>query len=63
MQRPRRLPKSFFDRSVLAVAPELIGATFRIGDAGGMIVEVEAYHLTTASRLPIPLPGQRRATR
>ena len=44
MQTPRRLRKSFFDRSVLAVAPELIGATFRAGDAGGVIVEVEAYH-------------------
>jgi DNA-3-methyladenine glycosylase len=46
MPRPRRLSKNFFDRSVLAVAPELIGATLRIGDAGGVIVEVEAYHHT-----------------
>jgi DNA-3-methyladenine glycosylase len=46
MARPRRLRKSFFDRSVHAVAPELIGATFLFGATGGIIVEVEAYHHT-----------------
>jgi DNA-3-methyladenine glycosylase len=48
MSRPRRLSKAFFDRPVLEVAPELIGATFLCGvpgeTAGGVIVEVEAYH-------------------
>jgi DNA-3-methyladenine glycosylase len=43
---PRRLRKSFFDRSVHAVAPDLIGATFLFGGAGGIITEVEAYHHT-----------------
>src|SRR3954454_3607348 len=44
--RPRKLRKSFFDRSVHQVAPELIGATLLFNGAGGIIVEVEAYHHT-----------------
>jgi DNA-3-methyladenine glycosylase len=43
---PRRLRRSFFDRSVHVVAPELIGATLLIDGTGGVIVEVEAYHHT-----------------
>jgi len=43
---PPRLRRSFFDRSVHEVAPELIGATLLVDGAGGMIVEVEAYHHT-----------------
>jgi DNA-3-methyladenine glycosylase len=46
MPKPPRLRKSFFDRSVHAVAPDLIGATFLFGGAGGIITEVEAYHHT-----------------
>jgi DNA-3-methyladenine glycosylase len=41
-----RLHKSFFDRSVHAVAPDLIGATLTFDGVGGVIVEVEAYHHT-----------------
>jgi len=41
-----RLRKSFFSRSVHEVAPELIGATLLFRGAGGIIVEVEAYHHT-----------------
>ena len=41
-----RLGRKFFDRSVHEVAPELIGATLMVGGAGGVIVEVEAYHHT-----------------
>ena len=41
-----RLRKSFFDRSVHEVAPELIGATMIFNGVGGIIVEVEAYHHT-----------------
>ena len=41
-----RLRKSFFNRSVHDVAPELIGATLLFRGAGGIIVEVEAYHHT-----------------
>ena len=43
---PRRLTRSFFDRSVHEVAPELIGATLLVNGTGGTIVEVEAYHHT-----------------
>lgn len=43
---PPRLRKSFFDRSVHDVAPELIGATLLVDGVGGIIVEVEAYHHT-----------------
>jgi DNA-3-methyladenine glycosylase len=46
MPRPPRLRRSFFDRSVHTVAPELIGATLLVNGVGGMIVEVEAYHHT-----------------
>src|SRR3954462_8941564 len=42
----RRLRKSFFNRSVHEVAPELIRATLLFRGAGGIIVEVEAYHHT-----------------
>ena len=40
------LTRDFFNRSVHAVAPELIGATVLFNGAGGEIVEVEAYHHT-----------------
>ena len=41
-----RLHRSFFNRSVHKVAPELIGATLLVNGVGGLIVEVEAYHHT-----------------
>ncbi len=40
------LKRSFFDRSVHEVAPDLIGATLLFNGVGGLIVEVEAYHQT-----------------
>ena len=43
---PPRLRRSFFDRSVHKVAPDLIGATLLVDGVGGTIVEVEAYHHT-----------------
>jgi DNA-3-methyladenine glycosylase len=43
---PKRLDRAFFDRSVHAVAPDLIGATLLFAGVGGRIVEVEAYHHT-----------------
>src|ERR687893_3099173 len=46
MHRPARLRRSFFDRSVHEVAPELIGASMHVDGVGGIIVEVEAYHHT-----------------
>jgi DNA-3-methyladenine glycosylase len=41
-----RLGPDFFARSVHKVAPDLIGATLMVDGAGGVIVEVEAYHHT-----------------
>lgn len=41
-----KLTRHFFDRPVLTVAPELIGATLLVNGIGGRIVEVEAYHQT-----------------
>jgi DNA-3-methyladenine glycosylase len=46
MTKSPLIPRNFFDRSVHAVAPELIGATFLFGGVGGIVVEVEAYHHT-----------------
>ena len=46
MALPPKLRRSFFDRSVHAVAPELIGATLLVNGVGGVIVEVEAYRHT-----------------
>jgi DNA-3-methyladenine glycosylase len=46
MPMPKRLRKSFFGRSVLEVAPDLIGAVMLCNGVGGRIVEVEAYHHT-----------------
>jgi len=40
----RPLKRAFFDRPVLEVAPDLIGATLLVNGVGGIIVEVEAYH-------------------
>ncbi|MGB6756822.1 MAG: DNA-3-methyladenine glycosylase [Xanthobacteraceae bacterium] len=42
----KSLAKSFFNRSVLEVAPDLIGAMLLVDGVGGRIVEVEAYHHT-----------------
>jgi len=42
----KRLSRSFFDRSVHEVAPDLIGVTLLVAGVGGRIVEVEAYHQT-----------------
>jgi DNA-3-methyladenine glycosylase len=43
---PKRLRRAFFDRSVLEVAPDLIGTTLLFNGSGGLVVEVEAYHHT-----------------
>jgi DNA-3-methyladenine glycosylase len=43
---PKRLRRAFFNRSVLEVAPDLIGATLLFDGVGGRIVELEAYHHT-----------------
>src|ERR1700693_3123430 len=46
MPRSAMLDRRFFARSVHRVAPERIGATLKFRGAGGIIVEVEAYHQT-----------------
>jgi DNA-3-methyladenine glycosylase len=43
MPKTVKLTRAFFDHSVHAVAPELIGATILFDGVGGTIVEVEAY--------------------
>jgi DNA-3-methyladenine glycosylase len=40
------LKRAFFGRSVLKVAPDLIGVTLLVDGVGGIIVEVEAYRHT-----------------
>src|SRR5207302_5678301 len=46
MSKAFLLRRRFFSRSVHAVAPDLIGVTLLFKGAGGIIVEVEAYHQT-----------------
>jgi len=58
---PSRLDKRFFDRDVLAVAPDLIGATLLVDGAGGTIVEVEAYHHTDPAAHSYRGPTERNA--
>ena len=43
---PQLIRRAFFRRSVLEVAPDLIGATLLVDGVGGRIVELEAYHHT-----------------
>ncbi|CAJ63833.1 MULTISPECIES: DNA-3-methyladenine glycosylase [Frankia] len=43
MAGPAPYPAGFFDRPVLAVAPDLLGATVRHGPVAVRITEVEAY--------------------
>jgi DNA-3-methyladenine glycosylase len=61
MAKPPRLRRTFFDRSVHDVAPELIGATLLIDGVGGLIVEVEAYHHTDPAAHSYIGPTQRNA--
>ena len=58
---PPRLDKTFFDRSVHAVAPDLIGATLLFNGVGGIIVEVEAYHHTDPAAHSFHGPTERNA--
>jgi DNA-3-methyladenine glycosylase len=41
-----KIRRTFFDRAVIKIAPELIGATLLVDGVGGVIIEVEAYHHT-----------------
>lgn len=38
------LQERFFKRDAVEVARDLVGAEFRVGNVGGLIVETEAYH-------------------
>ena len=58
---PPRLRRSFFDRPVLDVAPELIGATLLVDGVGGVIVELEAYHHTDPAAHSFNGPSERNA--
>jgi DNA-3-methyladenine glycosylase len=53
------LKRSFFNRSVHEVAPDLIGATLLVDGVGGVIVEVEAYHHTEPAAHSFNGPTQR----
>ena len=61
MAVPKRLTRSFFNRSVLEVAPDLIGATLMVDGVGGRIVEVEAYHHTEPAAHSYHGPTERNA--
>jgi len=58
---PKRLNRAFFSRSVLEVAPDLIGATLLFNNAGGRIVEVEAYRYTDPAAHSFCGPTKRNA--
>jgi DNA-3-methyladenine glycosylase len=56
-----KIRRNFFDRPVLRVAPDLIGATLLVNGAGGEIVEVEAYHHTDPAAHSYRGPTERNA--
>lgn len=57
----KQLSRAFFRRSVLEVAPDLIGATLLVAGVGGRIVELEAYHHTEPAAHSFRGPTERNA--
>jgi DNA-3-methyladenine glycosylase len=46
---PHKIPKGFFERDVVSVAQQLIGASLFVDGVGGTIVETEAYRIDDAA--------------
>ena len=61
MSSPRQLSRSFFARSVLDVARDLIGCTLQVDGVGGVIVETEAYAADDAASHSFGGPTRRNA--
>src|SRR5271170_2932402 len=57
----KRLDRSFFNRSVHEVAPDLIGVTLLVDGVGGRLVEVEAYRQTDPAAHSYNGPTERNA--
>lgn len=56
------LNRVFFDRDVVEVARDLIGANLSVDHVGGLIVETEAYHIDDAAAHSFSGPTRRNRT-